>query len=62
MKKEKKCSHEVEFLGEQRGMKGSNKYYRCKRCGIVLVFSEDGTLYEISHRGRANRKIYRQLS
>jgi len=49
MKKEKKCSHEVEFLGEQRGMKGPNKYYRCKRCGIVLIFSEDGTLYEISH-------------
>jgi len=43
-----KCSHgEVEFLGIERGSSGVNKYYRCKKCGAVLVLSEEGVLYEI---------------
>ncbi|MCS7367485.1 MAG: hypothetical protein NDF52_06365 [archaeon YNP-WB-062] len=43
-----KCLHgEVEFLGEQRGERGTNKYYRCLKCGAVLILSEEGVLYEI---------------
>ncbi|MEM2093607.1 MAG: hypothetical protein QXY34_00130 [Candidatus Bathyarchaeia archaeon] len=45
---ESKCSHgEVEFLGEQRGDRGVNRYYKCRKCGVVLVLSEDGVLYEV---------------
>ncbi|MEM2082628.1 MAG: hypothetical protein QXU06_05240 [Candidatus Bathyarchaeia archaeon] len=42
------CSHgETELLGEQKGERGTNKYYRCLKCGNVLVLSEEGVLYEI---------------
>jgi len=44
----RKCSHgEVEFLGEQRGEEGVNRYYRCLKCGSVLILSEEGILYEV---------------
>jgi hypothetical protein len=44
----KECCHgEVELLGEQKGEKGSNKYYRCLKCGNVLILSEEGVLYEV---------------
>ncbi|MCS7096814.1 MAG: hypothetical protein RMK50_07140 [Nitrososphaerota archaeon] len=47
--KSSKCSHgEVEFLGEQSGDKGVNRYYKCRKCGAVLVLSEDGVLYEVT--------------
>ncbi|MBC7130676.1 hypothetical protein H5T51_05600 [Candidatus Bathyarchaeota archaeon] len=43
-----KCTHsEVELLGEQKAERGTNRYYKCLKCGDVLVLSEDGTLYEI---------------
>ncbi len=43
-----KCTHgDVEFLGIERGASGVNKYYRCRKCGAVLVLSEDGILYEV---------------
>ena len=42
------CAHgDTEFLGEQKGERGTNKYYRCLKCGNVLVLSEEGILYEI---------------
>ncbi|MEM2212899.1 MAG: hypothetical protein QXQ28_04775 [Candidatus Nezhaarchaeales archaeon] len=45
----RKCLHgEVEFLGEQRGEKGVNRYYRCLKCGSVLILSEEKVLYEIA--------------
>ncbi|MEM3702897.1 MAG: hypothetical protein QXX79_00525 [Candidatus Bathyarchaeia archaeon] len=45
---EQKCSHnEIELLGEEKGEKGTNKYYKCLKCGSVLVLSEDGVLYEV---------------
>jgi uncharacterized Zn finger protein len=45
---EEKCSHEkVELLGEQKGEKGTNKYFRCRKCGNVLILSEEGVLYEV---------------
>lgn len=44
-----KCSHEeVEFLGEQKGERGVNRYYRCLKCGNALILSEEGILYEVS--------------
>lgn len=43
-----KCKHgEVELLGEQRAERGVNRYYRCLKCGCVLILSEDGVLYEV---------------
>ena len=47
-----KCSHgEVELLGTEKGEKGVNRYYRCSKCGSVLVLSEDeGVLYEVPSR------------
>ena len=48
---EKECSHgEVELLGEQKGERGSNRYYRCLKCGSVLILSEEGVLYEVTKR------------
>ena len=45
---EVKCSHgKVEFLGEQKGEKSANRYFRCLKCGSILVLSEEGTLYEV---------------
>ena len=43
-----KCKHgKVELLGVERTARGLNKYYRCLKCGSVLVLSDDGVLYEI---------------
>jgi len=43
-----KCSHdEVELLGEQKGERSVNRYYKCLKCGSVLVLSEEGALYEV---------------
>lgn len=43
-----KCKHgEVELLGEQRGDRGVNRYYRCLKCGCILILSENGVLYEV---------------
>jgi hypothetical protein len=43
-----KCSHgEIEFLGEQKGEKSANKYFRCLKCGSVLIISEEGVLYKV---------------
>lgn len=45
---EMECSHgEVEFLGEQKEERGSNRYYRCLKCGNILILSEEGTLYQV---------------
>lgn len=46
----KKCSHgETQFLGTQKSEKGMNKYYRCSKCGKILVLSSNnGFLYEIA--------------
>ncbi len=49
---EVECPHEkVEFLGEQKGEDGVNRYYRCLKCGSVLILSEDGVLYEVAGPG-----------
>ena len=48
MPAEEKCTHEkVELLGEQKGEKRTNKYFRCQKCGSVLILSEEGVLYEV---------------
>lgn len=45
---EAKCSHgEVVLLGEQRGERGVNRYFKCLKCGNVLILSEDNVLYEV---------------
>jgi ribosomal protein S26 len=44
---ETECSHGgVELLGERKGERGSNRYYRCLKCGSILILSEEGVLYE----------------
>ncbi|MEM1550939.1 MAG: hypothetical protein QXX56_03860 [Candidatus Bathyarchaeia archaeon] len=43
-----KCEHgEVMLLGEQRGEKSVNKYFKCLKCGNILILSEDNVLYEV---------------
>ncbi|MEM0317926.1 MAG: hypothetical protein QXZ45_04685 [Candidatus Nezhaarchaeales archaeon] len=45
---EAKCLHDkLEFLGDQKGEKGVNRYYKCLKCGNVLILSEEGTWYEV---------------
>lgn len=42
------CPHDkLEFLGDQKGEKGVNKYYKCLKCGNVLILTEEGTWYEV---------------
>jgi len=47
--KKRKCPHgKVELLGHQKTEKGDILYYKCLRCGSVLVLSEKkDTLYVI---------------
>lgn len=53
-----KCNHgEVEFLGEQKSEYGVNKYYRCLKCGNILILSEDGILYEIPKRNLKMKNV-----
>jgi len=48
----RQCEHgDVELLGTEKGERGVNKYFRCKRCGAVLVLSEEGILYEVPASG-----------
>ncbi|MGB9714531.1 MAG: hypothetical protein ACPLZC_06090 [Candidatus Bathyarchaeales archaeon] len=47
---EQKCAHaedDLEFLGEQKCEGGMNRYYRCLKCGSVIIVSRDGFLYEV---------------
>jgi ribosomal protein S26 len=45
------CLHEeTEFLGEQKAEKGVNRYFRCKKCGSVIILSEDNIFFEIKSR------------
>lgn len=40
---EEECRHEeLEFLGGQRTEGGENLYFRCKRCGDVLIILPGG--------------------
>lgn len=42
------CKHEeLEFIGRQRAEKGYNEYFRCKRCGAVLIFTPEGPVYKV---------------
>jgi hypothetical protein len=42
------CKHdELEFLGAEKGEKWTNQYFRCRRCGAVLILSEDKLMYEV---------------
>ena len=48
IKKQEKCPHDkLELLGTERTERGENKYYRCLRCGNVLILSNDWHLYEV---------------
>lgn len=50
------CPHDdLEFLGEQKGEVAANKYFRCRKCGGVLVASEKGDLYYIPPAKREGR-------
>ncbi len=57
MSRSEECSHgDVEFLGTERCERGVNRYYRCRKCGAVLVLSEDGRLYIISGSREEKKK------
>jgi hypothetical protein len=52
------CSHgEVELLGEQKGERGSNRYYKCLKCGSILILSEEGVLYEVPKQEKRKQKL-----
>jgi hypothetical protein len=45
-----KCTHtdgEIEFLGDEKSEGGRNKYFRCLKCGSVIIVSADGVFYEV---------------
>jgi ribosomal protein S26 len=42
-----KCNHELEYLGSEKGEKGDNRYFRCKKCGCVIVRDDEGNKFEI---------------
>ncbi|MDJ0274718.1 MAG: hypothetical protein QXO17_07535 [Nitrososphaerota archaeon] len=47
----KGCAHEdLEFLGSQRTEDGENKYFRCRRCGGVLVVTPQMKAYYVPGR------------
>ena len=47
---EEECRHEeLEFLGGQRTEGGENLYFRCKRCGDVLIILPGGKRGYIVH-------------
>lgn len=57
----KECLHdELEFLGEQKGEEKVNRYYKCLKCGCVLVRSENGTLYEILKGNKNVKSVFIQ--
>lgn len=57
MEMKEQCSHgEVEFLGEEKGDKGINKYYRCIKCGNIFILSDEGNLYQVLKEKNSARK------
>jgi hypothetical protein len=45
------CQHgDVEFLGTEKAGASVNRYYRCRKCGSVLVLSDENVLYEVKAR------------
>ena len=41
------CEHEFNFTGEQKGENHSARYFKCVKCGMVKIRSEDGSEYVI---------------
>ncbi len=53
-----KCPHDrIELIGEQKGEKGVNKYFKCLTCGNVLILSEEGELYEVPAAKRYKNEV-----
>jgi hypothetical protein len=51
----KKCPHgKVELLGTERTEKGINYYYKCLKCGDVLILSNEGILYKVPRAKRSS--------
>jgi len=45
------CQHgDVEFLGTEKAGSGVNRYYRCRKCGAVLILSDENVLYEVKSK------------
>ena len=38
-----KCEHEFNYVGDQKGANDSLRYFKCIKCGIMKVRSEDGS-------------------
>ena len=48
MAAEEECSHnKVELIGVEKAEISLNRYFRCLKCGQILVLSESGELYEV---------------
>ena len=42
-----KCEHELEYLGSQKDREKANQYFRCTKCGSVIVRDAEGNKTEI---------------
>jgi ribosomal protein S26 len=47
MREHSRPHRKLDWLGEEKGEKGVNKYYRCLICGSVLIIPEERSLYEV---------------
>ena len=41
------CEHELDYVGSQETGKGANQYFKCKKCGSVIVRDDEGNKFEI---------------
>lgn len=41
------CEHEFEYVGSQKAETGANRYFKCKKCGCVVVRDEEGNKFLI---------------
>jgi hypothetical protein len=45
------CEHrELEFIGDEKHEDGVNKYYKCKACGDVIVFTAAGKMVHVKKK------------
>jgi hypothetical protein len=41
------CEHDLHYVGEQKAEKGNNRYFRCSKCGSVIIRADNGSRFEI---------------
>lgn len=44
------CEHELEYLGLEKAGEKNNQYFKCTKCGAVIVRDGDGNKFKIPAR------------